>query len=38
MQKLSLRLHLMLMVGIAILFCVGLGASGLLGRAPLPAK
>jgi len=31
MQKLSLRLHLMLMVGIAILFCVGLGASGLLG-------
>ena len=31
MQQFSLRLHLTLMVGLAILFCVALGATGLLG-------
>ncbi|MFN4237393.1 MAG: methyl-accepting chemotaxis protein [Vogesella sp.] len=31
MQQFSLRLHLSLMVGIAILFCMALGATGLLG-------
>ena len=38
MRQLSLRVHLTLMVGIAILFCVGLGATGLLGSRSIASE